>query len=49
MLVTIDIKENELLDAADEMIKAADELSKKAWRLKSIVMAEEKKNQPKAG
>ena len=36
MKITVEINENEILNAADEMIAAADELGKKAWRLKYL-------------
>ncbi len=37
MKITVEVNENEILDAADEMIEAADDLGKKAWRLKSLI------------
>ena len=46
MKILVEIKENEILKAADEMIKAADDLSKKAWALKGIVLGEERESLP---
>ena len=37
MKITVEINEDEILDAADEMIAAADDLGRKAWRLKSLI------------
>ena len=39
MKITVEVNENEILDAADEMIEAADDLGKKAWRLKSLIQS----------
>ena len=50
MKITVDINENEILNAADEMIAAAEELGRKAWRLKHLIegkevpMSEKRKN-----
>lgn len=41
MKITVDINENEILNAADEMIAAADELGRKAWRLKHLIEGKE--------
>lgn len=41
MKIIVDINENEILNAANEMIKAADELGSKAWRLKHLIEGEE--------
>lgn len=41
MKITVDINENEILNAADEMIVAADELGRKAWRLKHLIEGKE--------
>lgn len=46
MKILVEIKENEILKAADEMITAADDLSKKAWALKGIVLGEERESLP---
>lgn len=37
MKITVEINENEILKAADEMIAAADDLGKRAWRLKGLI------------
>lgn len=37
MKITVEINEDEILDAADEMIAATDDLERKAWRLKSLI------------
>lgn len=47
MKITVDIKENEILDAANEMIAAADDLGKKAWRLKNLILKGEENPLPK--
>lgn len=42
MKITVEINENEILNAADEMMAAADELGKKAWRLKNLITGQGK-------